>query len=479
MNQQARPSLRSRVLRHVLMPLAALWLAGSCASLFVANYFATLAFDRSMLDDAYSVAANVRLNGAGALELQLTPREVTAVLFDQVEKVFFAVQNLDGSVIAGNPAIRASRVPEGVDYVFADAVFQGVNLRQVVLRQSDPLPYLVVMAQTTTTRDGLLHRLLIYTIAPEMLLLLLLGWWLWRAIEKDLRPIEDLREAMETRGTNDLTPVSADASTRDVERLMSALNSLLARIEIGVTTQKEFVGNVAHELRTPLAGIRALAEYGLGHKDPAIWREQLGRIAQSQARASHLVDQLLALALAGEAQGSLALVPVRLDELVTAAVLRHLARADANQVDLGANGVGEEIWVEGDASLIEGMVDNLIDNSIRYGKRTDGKPSTVTVDVHRDEGAGGAVVLSVIDDGPGIPIEAQQQLLGRWAQGPDGQILGQGAGLGLSIVSRYAALLNATLALANGPDGRGLCVRVMFASATPDRSGISSSPDSR
>ncbi|MBU2287363.1 MAG: HAMP domain-containing histidine kinase, partial [Gammaproteobacteria bacterium] len=213
-----------------------------------------------------------------------------------------------------------------------------------------------------------------------------------------------------------------------------------------------FAGNVAHELRTPLAGIRALADYGLTHREPAVWREQLERIAASQTRASHLVDQLLGLALADESRAGLRCELLRLDEIAQQAVLRHLASADAKGVDLGASGLDQPVSVRGDGALIEGILDNLIDNALRYGGRT------VTVDM-----AGST--LSVVDDGPGIPAAELGDWLQRWAQGPAGRQLGQGAGLGLAIVTRYAQLLGAELSLAPASPTGGLRVSVRFAPA--------------
>ncbi|RYY90839.1 MAG: histidine kinase, partial [Comamonadaceae bacterium] len=203
------------------------------------------------------------------------------------------------------------------------------------------------------------------------------------------------------------------------------------------------------ELRTPLAGIRALAEYGLAQARPAVWREQLQRIAASQARASHLVDQLLALALADEATTGLKREPVRLDQLVEQTVMRHLARADARGIDLGARGLDEPVTVEANAALIEGILDNLIDNALRYGGRT------LTIEL-------AGRTLSVVDDGPGIAPEAQRDLVQRWSQGAAGHKLGQGSGLGLSIVSRYARLLGAQLTLENDAATGGLRVSLLL-----------------
>jgi two-component system sensor histidine kinase TctE len=238
-------------------------------------------------------------------------------------------------------------------------------------------------------------------------------------------------------------------SSRELEQLGDTLNALLDRLAQSASAQREFAGNVAHELRTPLAGIRALADYGLAQQSPSVWREQLESIALSQARASHLVDQLLALALADEGRTGLQRETLRLDELAQQAVLRHLARADAQGVDLGALGLDEAVTVEANAALVEGILDNLIDNALRYGGRT------ITIEL-------AGRTLAVVDDGPGIPPEAQRDLMKRWAQGPAGQKLGQGAGLGLAIVARYAKLLGAELGFAKPSDEGGLRVSIAF-----------------
>jgi len=440
-------SLSRRVLRNVLLPLALTWLLGAVIALVIANFFAGQAFDRGMLDDAYALSANVQAGERG-LEFLLTPREVATVLFDQVESVYFAVLRPDNSLISGEAGLQAPLPEPGVTSRFSDISYQGKSLRAVVLNHDLPNSYRVVIAQTTHGRIALVQRLLVFALLPQMLLLCLLAIWLWRGIRNDLRPLGELQEALDQRDVRDLTPVSVVRTSREVERLGDAVNSLFDRLGHSVQAQREFAGNVAHELRTPLAGIRALADYGLAHTTPEVWREQLERIAASQARASRLVDQLLGMALADEAHTGLQREPVRLDQLAEQTVLRHLARADARGVDLGARGLDEPVTVQANTALIEGILDNLIDNALRYGGRT------ITVEL---EGAS----LSVIDDGVGLPDAARHDLLQRWAQGAAGHKLGQGAGLGLSIVARYAQLMGAQLTLEPALPS-GLRARVAF-----------------
>lgn len=463
-NLVRKPSLRSRVVKHVLVPLAILWLVATVGTVGVANVFVQQAFDRSLLDDAYSLAANVK-GEATSLNLVLSPREIKHVLFDQTEAVYFAVLRPDGALVAGHPGLRQADGTGTAPYEFDDIVFQGKSLRSVRLKMTQEAKFSVVLAQTRLSRDRMLQRLFAYSIAPQLLLLLLLGLWLRRAIQTDLEPLAVLQREVDRRPAHDFTAFSTEASTRDMQRLALALNALLGRIQASVQAQREFSGNVAHELRTPLAGIRAQAEYGLAQQDAAVWRQQLQGVMGSEARATHMVDQLLALALADEVEAGLKLEPLSLDERVQEAVMRFLLRADAAGIDLGARGIDAPVWVVANPTLVDGVLNNLIDNALRYAKPQGERSARVTVAVTGGAKADqGRVRLSVIDNGPGMSDIQMQTLTRRWVRGNVGQHLAKGAGLGLAIVSQYARNMGGELTLDAGDDGQGLCARITLAS---------------
>ncbi len=458
-----KPSLRDKLMRHVLVPLAFVWLIGTLLSAGIANYFAQKAFDRSLLDDAYAVAGHVRLTDAWPpqLDIDLSSSEIGSLLFDQTESMFFAVYRENGTLLAGHGGLNG---PSGIEMPksnieFGDIHFQGRPMRSVVLHQSKPAAFKVVVAQTNRSRSRLLEQLLIYSILPQMLLFAGIAVWLRRAIASDLQPLVNLEEAVEQRDAADLTPMVVASDTQDVDKLNHSINALLARIQDGLNAQREFSGNVAHELRTPLAGIRALAEYGLQSEQAATWKEQLALIKDSSMRASHLANQLLALALADEADLSLRREPVRLDALITTSIVQASARARALQVDLGATGIEHAVTVMGSATLIEGILNNLIDNALRYGRPAAPSLAVVTVSL-QDHPEG--LALIVVDNGPGLAPAECERLLQRGAQGASGQSLRQGAGFGLSIVTRYAQLLGAQFWLQNTPQGRGLEAHLLF-----------------
>ncbi len=461
---QPRSSLRTRLAQHVLVPLVITWAAGTGVTLAVASYFTGQAFDRALLDDAYALAAHVTLGPVGKPGLNLSIDDMGTLLFDQSESMFFAVYGDEGQFVGGHAGLRPPALPANVSSQFADMVYLGREMRSVSLRRTDPVEVEVVMAQTSATRNRLLQRLLTYSAIPQALLLGFLAWWLRRSIGRDLGPLATLQQALGRRDASDLRPVPDDATTgvnsRDVENLRLALNSLLLRLSRSIDAQREFAGNVAHELRTPLAGIRAQASYALAQPSPAVWHEQLLGIAEGEQRASHLVEQLLALARADEGRAALQLQPLALDELVREVVLRFMPKADAVGVDLGAEGLEQPTTVLGDVALIEGILGNLLNNALRYAL---GPDAHVTVSVLVEDGQ---TVLRVVDNGPGMSAQDMLFWGERWVLGEAGQRSGEGFGLGLSIVRRYAELLGADFSLAPGADGRGLCASLRFKSPT-------------
>ena len=438
------------MLWRVLLPLAATWSVGSAVAFYLSWELAGRAFDRAMLDDAYAIAANV-VERDGALILNLSEHEVDNVLFDRDEKEYFAIYGSDRKLIAGTPRLPLTAVGGGGATAFWDGALDGAALRIARLDTEGARPFSVIIGQTTRSRANLLSGLLVRSIVPQLALLLLLGVYLGRQISRELEPLRHLHHELDRRHSSDLDPIVLQPRSDDVQRLRDAVNALLSRIDGGVQAQREFAGSVAHELRTPLAGIRALAEYGLARNDAAIWRQQLQSIAASEERASRLVDQLLALALADEARDSVRLEAVRVDEVVRRMLLAFVPRADAEGIDIGAEGLDAATTVRAAPVLLEGVLANLIDNALRYGKGSAAPMLTVAIARHEK-----GVDISVVDSGPGLDAGQRESLRQRWTQGLAGVRLGAGAGLGLAIASRYVSLMGGELLFEAGPGGWGL-----------------------
>ncbi len=461
----ATATLRQRLLMHVFLPVLLVWLTSTAIVIQIAYVFTQRAFDRALSDDAYALSAHMRVQN-GQPFLDLSTRELDSLLFDQSEKVYFTVMNADGETIASNAnwlGVADSEHSESFGaYSMSERFHEGRALRAVDLPPTAARPWRVLVAQTVSSRTELLERMVLYAVVPEIALFILLGWWLRHAIASDLAPLARLRDALQRRDANDLSPVAIEASSSDVTQLADVTNALFARVAAGIQAHREFAGNIAHELRNPLAGIRALAEYGVRHSDPAVWREQLLAIQEREAHASHLIAQLLALAFADEAEETVALSGIDLRPIVESCLAAAIERTDTRHVEFNAEGLEEPVRVWGNEGLVASALGNLLDNALRYGQPLRGDKPRITVSLHAAD-ASGKVRLSVCDNGPGLDAELADARR-RWRRGAGVEQVRGGTGLGLAIVTRYAEILDAELDLQNQQTG-GLRASLVFRAA--------------
>jgi two-component system sensor histidine kinase TctE len=459
------PSFKTKILRHVFIPLAITWILGTATTMMVASYFVQKAHDRSLLDDAYLISSRVLEideYNERKIKLNLTSQDLSTVLFDPVESIYFAIYDPDGKWVAGHGGLTLQLKAAEKKPAFTEYNYQGKSLRSITLHhQTDP-DFYVVMAQTTTGRDSMLENLLYISILPQIFILLLLLLWLRKMIRDDLQPLSDLEDNMRHRDSNNLNPLNLDAKVSDIQKLCNSFNSLMSRIQEQVKAQREFSGNIAHEMRTPLAGIRALAEYGVKNQSPEVMKDQLVAILGTQDKASRLIDQLIALALADEARNSVVLETIALDEVARDTLIRFLPRADAMGIDLGGMGLDAPCNIKAHRPLLEGILNNLIDNAMRHGCDFSNQKPNITVAIVKTIYANEPIQLRVIDEGSGLSNEQKQQALARWSKGKKTAESSNGSGLGLSIVSEYARLMNAQFSLEDNPQSKGLMACVRF-----------------
>ena len=315
--------------------------------------------------------------------------------------------------------------------------------------------FVVQVAETTVKRATLVTQILSSMMLNEMLLVTAVIALLWIGIGRGLEPLQRLRKEIAARSYRDLRPVPVEHVPIEVQPVVSALNTLLAQLAAALQAQQQFVANAAHQLRTPLAGLRMQVEYGLQQSDPEEWRRSLEVMKQATERTARLANQLLTLARAEVGASQLQSIrPLDLSVIVQDLAGEWMPRAIAKKIDLGLELHAAPF--SGDEVLIGEVIRNLLDNALRY--TPNGRRITV-----RTRGDDGNAVLEVEDEGPGIPDGERENVFRRFHR-IDGSP-GEGCGLGLAIVQEIAALHGGRAEICTPASGRGTAMVVRFSTS--------------
>lgn len=314
---------------------------------------------------------------------------------------------------------------------------------------------LVQVGQPIAVRRELAASLALRTIVPWLVATPLLLLIVWLAIARGLAPLNRLAAAVERRTPTQLAPVADTGWPQETVPLVDALNGLLARLDSALDAQRAFVADAAHELRSPLAALHLqaqLAERAATAEERAV---ALRDLRQGLARATRMVEQLLALAREEPGVEAPATESVDLAALAREVVAELAPLAGTSEIDLGVD-APPHLRLDGDSAGLRTLLGNLVDNAIRYTPRG----GQVDVSVRAESGK---TVLAVCDNGPGIPPADRARVFERFVRGRQSGV--SGSGLGLAIVRRVAERHGAGVALEDGPGGMGLCVVVRFPSA--------------
>jgi two-component system sensor histidine kinase TctE len=286
-----------------------------------------------------------------------------------------------------------------------------------------------------------------FAIIPLAVVLVYLG------LMRGIAPLRLLQERIHRRRPSDLSPIPAKRVPEEVRPLVIAFNQMMGRLEENLQAQQRFIAQAAHQMRTPLTGLKMQTEIALSESDPAQMRRALELIAESTDRASHLINQLLMLARAEASHEKLhSFEPLDLDALARGVTGDWVVRALAKRIDLGFEGSGGSLMIHGVPLLLRELLNNLVDNAIKYTP----PEGHVTVRV----GAAELAVIEVEDDGIGIPPDERSGIFERFYR-----VLGtdaEGSGLGLPIAAEIAELHQAKIELLSGAQGKGSLFRVSF-----------------
>jgi len=442
-------SLFGDILDWLLVPLLLLWPLSVVIIWVSAQGIANRPFDRELGETARTLARRVQVDMAARpprTRFDLSEAAAAVLRGDQTDALFYQVLGMRGEWIAGT---RSLTVPEGNaselagEVRFRDEEIDGRDLRVAYLwvpvrRDADASPPLVQVAEPLDKRSQLATEIARGVMLSQFAILPLAVILVWFALTRGLRPLDELQRAIRRRAAGDLSPIDERAAPEEVSPLVGAINELLARLGASIATQKHFLADAAHQLKTPLAGLRTQAELAqreVEAGDAKAVKRSLTQIARSSQRTAHMVNQLLTMASAEDRGEARRTQSFNLAALATEAVQDVVPRALAKGLDIGYEGPGAKDAAAprllGEPVLVREAIRNLLDNAVQY---TPGG-GTITLRVLTEAG-GGTALLQVEDNGPGIPA-GERELVFQ----PFYRVLGtevDGSGLGLAIVREVA-----------------------------------------
>jgi two-component system sensor histidine kinase TctE len=447
---EERHSLFSEILDWMWAPLMLVWPMSVTITFLVAQGIANAPFDRSLAESLSVIAGHLRLDGDRVtLQLPLPAREL--IHAEATDRVFYMVLGLRGEFVEGDLALPLP--PEDVRPVAGPVRYRAEHLQGEEIRvayawvtpggaRAGAPPVLVQVGETLDRRSQLANEIVRGVIIPQFVILPIAVLLVWFGLTRGLAPLATLREMIRRRRPDDLSPIDPRAAPEELEPLLTAFNELLQRMAQNLGAQRRFIADAAHQMKTPLAGMRTQAELALRETDPAELRRSLRQIAASTERATHLINQLLALARAEHQATDLgAFEIVQLPALAGEVLRDFVPLALARGIDLGLEAEPAD-GVVGLPLLLREMLKNIVDNAIRYTP----PGGTVTV---RVRAVPGAVLLETEDTGPGIPDAERPLVFERFYRGTDTVV--DGSGLGLAIVREIVAQHDALLRIGPNP----------------------------
>ena len=481
--QREQRSLFGEILDWMLTPLLLLWPVSLALTWLVAQGIANKPFDRALEYNVQALAQLITVqNNRAQFNLPQPASEILRA--DDSDLVYYQVLGARGEFLSGErglPAPPEDEKPVPGEVRLRDDEMRGLEVRVayvwVQLPSAGGQPALVQVAETREKRSVLATEIIKGVMLPQFVILPLAVLLVWLALARGIKPLNLLEERIRARRPDDLSPLDEKAVPMEVAPLVSSVNDLLTRLKDSIATQKRFLADAAHQLKTPLAGLRMQAD--LAQREGANTEElkpSLKQIGRASIRATHTVNQLLALARAESSGASLLRQNCDLAQITLEVVQDSVPRALEKRIDLGYDGAepgAPGVRLEGNPTLLKELVRNLVDNAINYTPSSANRPGVITVRVLADT-FGKVLLLQVEDSGPGV-APAERELVFQ----PFYRSLGSeadGSGLGLPIVLEIARQHGAQVTLEDThpgqvPPGARFSVRFSTPATPPSGAG--------
>lgn len=448
-------SLRGRLLLWLLLPLLLVLSGSGIMAYYQAVYFAYGAYDQTLYDHAHSLAQLVEKRGR-RITLNMPRQAKRMFLWNDFDTTYYQIVT-PTRVVAGEQTFPQpqGRVLKYFDTLIYDAEFKGTPVRAAQLVIEDPelgQSVTVGVAQTRYRRAQLTQKILLSVLGPQLALIAIVLLVVSLGVNRSLRPLSILSRELDALSHQRIQPLPDAGVPREALPLVHAINDLLERLDEALASQRKFIANAAHQLRTPLTAIRLNLDRLLTAEPGQDRAEAEAHLRASVERSIRLAHQLLMLARA-EPEGlrHTPLQPLDLVALAREEGMEWVPLALEAGVELSLEAPAQPVRIHGHDMLLREALSNLVDNALKYGSR----PGRITIAVS----AVPQPCLRVMDDGPGIDPRVGERIFERFYRNDEG---GEGTGLGLSIVKEIAALHAASISLETGLEGRGLAVVLKF-----------------
>lgn len=450
-------SLKSGFILRLIIPLFFFMTVEAVLSYFITWHYVDTAYDRWLLDSARSLVQEIKVKDNKVL-VELPASALEMFKWDESDKTYFKIISAEQGVIAGDAFVPESFDPKAdwsQPIFFNDTIYnESVRVVSMLVQRKDiNRKVFVHVAETLNKRHAMMRDILLSDLLPQSVLVLLTGLYLVTGVKRGLKPLHKLADEIARRSPRDLSPIAETYIFPEVRTLTDTINDLLARLNTAIAAQQRFIANAAHQLRTPLAGLKLQAERALREDDLMAMRSALLQIQSSADRASHLITQLLLLAKSEPVEGMHKLQSVNLSSLAKEVCIDWTPKALQHKMTVSFETETEQALLKGDEILLKELLANLLDNAIAYGYER----GNIVVKVIAQP----QLSLIVEDDGMGIAEAELDKVFERFYRPANSP--GNGCGLGLSIIKEIADLHHAQITLHRLNSKGGLRVKINFA----------------
>lgn len=452
-------SIRRQLLLWLLIPLLSLSAFSSLGAFYIGENLARSIYDRELVNSADSVLARIKIKES-QISVDMPVAALSILRHNNRDEFYFQILSESGQFIAGHdflprPDIEHLTItPQFRFFKLKDRQLRAVAFFVPISDAKAGIENVVIqVAETRNTRKELTNQIAVTVLLSQFILIACALVAVWLGVRRGLSPLIRVESAVNLRSPGDLSLLEVDEPS-EIKSLVDALNNLLHQLSEDVELQKRFIANAAHQLRTPIAGLGTYSALARKLAKDEELKEVLSELDMGIARMGKVVGRLLMLARSEPgASSTRQMSVVDLNSVVSEVTAASVPEAIKQKIDLEFHSTSEPALIYGDPGGIEELAYNLIENSILYTQNG----GTIKIEVAIRNGT---TILTVEDDGPGIPKEERERIFERFYRLPGTEK--PGTGLGLAIVKEIVSSHKAKIDVLPGSNGNGSAFRVSF-----------------